>query len=167
MSEPQYGTQPNKVRLTHQSRNTNASFKSSPGMCPAQLLLDSTDCISSLEGSSRDEPPRLFPCLDCHLKCRRSYDVIRHYQTKHKQSEHWFCPVRTCELSGNVEPLEALESARTRYEFSHWLSWPLLKKTICRDARLEYCKFNLYGFPRKDKLLSHFKKAHRVISKTV
>ena len=126
----------------------------------SHACLSRANRILSLEGSSRDEPTRLFPCPECRVRCRRPYDVVRHYQTKHTQSEHWFCPVQTCDLSYNVDHLgENLQVDDLRYYESRY---PLSEKSLRTDAALGYSKTQLNGFPRRDKLLTHFKKNHKV-----
>jgi hypothetical protein len=97
------------------------------------------------------------------VKCRRPYDLKRHKQTKHDQSEHWFCPADSCKLSCSPAGLlKELCSTCFKVEFLGYFRSPLTSKVLHSDQRNGYEKYELNGFPRRDKLIKHLKKDHKV-----
>lgn len=77
----------------------------------------------------------------------------------HTQSKNFFCPVEGCKYS--VEPNIA---SLSRYYGSPWhdVRRPLKSKLLADDKDTGYTRYLLYGFHRKDKLLKHLAKHHKV-----
>ena len=108
------------------------------------------------------------------MACKRSYERDRHEQTKHKQSKNLFCPIGRCRCSRDADELaEALSDAPfyRREQSAHaWASQRERMKAETLEHRSsypghlgEYSKARLLGFARRDKVIKHIKKAHKVI----
>jgi hypothetical protein len=121
--------------------------------------------VSSADSLQFDEPIRLYPCKLCYIKCKRVYDLHRHYQTKHSRSLYWFCPLDTCKLSraalGLSEALDASDLRDGKYQCRNYRR-PLTHEVVYTDNENGYTKLRLHGFSRRDKLTKHLKKAHPV-----
>jgi hypothetical protein len=108
------------------------------------------------------------------VACKRTYERDRHEQTKHKQSKNLFCPIGRCRWSRDADELaEVLSNAY----FCPWEqpahAWASLREGMKAetlehrsshpDNLGEYSKARLLGFARRDKVLKHIQKAHKVI----
>jgi hypothetical protein len=114
-------------------------------------------CYFVLKSLRLNQRPRdeLFVCLSpaCNAKCKRIYDLKRHYTAVHNREGGlgYFCPVDGCSWL-------KLPSAF----LSLWYGY-----SSCGAVKLYYgptktCILALQGFARKDKWLRHLKREHKV-----
>jgi hypothetical protein len=108
------------------------------------------------------------------VACKRSYERDRHEQTKHKQSKNLFCPIGRCRCSRDADELAKVLSNTYFYSWKGnghmWASMREGMKAETLEYRSnhpeilgEYSKARLLGFARRDKVIKHIKKAHKVI----
>jgi hypothetical protein len=127
----------------------------------------------SLNRSSRDQPDQTFPCQHpgCKVTCKRKYERDRHYQTKHVQSKDLFCPIGRCRCSRDAD--ELAEVLSDGYFWQSAANACASQRENMKDEVLEhrsedrpddrnYSKYILHGFARRDRVIKHIRKAHKV-----
>lgn len=139
------------------SSSTNLG-KSSWRPCLGFVIADNLRSLK-FDSSSRDQPEARYYCPErgCKASFKRKYDIDRHFQ-RHTQSVNFFCPSEGCKYS-EVPKFDRLSWDHSRK--------PLRSKLIEDDSDYGLTpapsqKYFLYGFSRKDKLLKHLAKDHKV-----